>query len=202
MNFSRIQRHEQGFTLVELLVVIAIIAIITMIAVPMFINQKKKAKDASVLADVKNLANAVQTAMIDCGAADVFQFGIGKAVPLPVSVKKADGSSSATFNSWHTLSSELVEAHGDGIVAKIRTFSDPTTTTCIATGIRVSNGNYLHLTEVTGFENNRFLIYGWNPDGGKYNGETVDITRDTGQLPEAAKDSTVVYDSTTGGISR
>lgn len=200
LRFQRQDRTETGFTLIELLVVIAIIAVITAIAVPAFINQRKKAKDASVLADVKNLANVVQTALIDCPAADVFQFSIGADTKLPLEVKQADGTVAGPFESWHTLSSETLAASADNLNVKLYTYSVSSLNSCFAKGISLSDGNYLHLTEVVGFENNRFLIYGWNPNGGKYNGDTVNITGDNGQLPEAAKDSVVIYDSMTGGI--
>lgn len=56
---------ERGFTLVELLVVIAIIAIITAIAVPAFLNQRKKANDALLRNDIKNVAQAMETWYVD-----------------------------------------------------------------------------------------------------------------------------------------
>lgn len=195
------ERKEKGFTLVELLVVIAIIAVITAIAVPAFINQRQKAKDASVLADVKNLANAVQTALIDCPAADVFQFRTGSN-PLPLEMKSPNGNITGPFTSWHTLSYDTFKAHGQDIKLRTYTYAPPAQPVCLIDGITVSEGNYLHLTEVDGFENNRFLIYGWNPDGGKYNGATITIAGDVSFLPANAKDSAVVYDSTTGGISK
>ena len=48
---------EQGFTLIELLVVILIIGILAGIAIPIFLNQKGKAYDASA----KELARTAQT---------------------------------------------------------------------------------------------------------------------------------------------
>lgn len=48
--------REQGFTLIELLVVILIIGILAAIAVPMFLNQRKAAVDATLKSDVRNLA--------------------------------------------------------------------------------------------------------------------------------------------------
>lgn len=72
---------ERGFTLLELLVVIGIIAIITAIAVPAFINQRKKSIDAQTQADVKNVATQVFHALADIPNANNFvaeEFAPGK----------------------------------------------------------------------------------------------------------------------------
>lgn len=53
--------QEQGFTLIELLVVILIIGILAAIAIPLFLNQKKAAIDASVVSDVRNAEGTVGT---------------------------------------------------------------------------------------------------------------------------------------------
>jgi type IV pilus assembly protein PilA len=53
-------RGEDGFTLIELLIVIVVIAILSAIAVPMFLGHGKKGQDASAKANARNLAGQVQ----------------------------------------------------------------------------------------------------------------------------------------------
>lgn len=80
------KEREDGFTLIELLVVILIIGILSAIAVPVFLNQRKTANDATVQSDVKNAATQMETWLVGNSAV---------ATPLPssttLSVKKSDG---------------------------------------------------------------------------------------------------------------
>jgi prepilin-type N-terminal cleavage/methylation domain-containing protein len=58
-------RKDKGFTLIELLVVIVIIGILAAIAIPIFLNQRKKAGDAAVKSDLRSVATALETAFTD-----------------------------------------------------------------------------------------------------------------------------------------
>jgi prepilin-type N-terminal cleavage/methylation domain-containing protein len=55
------EQDEGGFTLIELLVVIIIIGILAAIAIPTFLNQRKKGYDAQAKSDLKHLATMEET---------------------------------------------------------------------------------------------------------------------------------------------
>lgn len=55
------ERREGGFTLIELLVVILIIAILAAIAIPVFLNQRKKGWRSQIQSALKNAATAQES---------------------------------------------------------------------------------------------------------------------------------------------
>jgi type IV pilus assembly protein PilA len=61
------EENEGGFTLIELLVVIIIIGILAAIAIPVFLNQRKKGWDAQAKSDLRNAATAEETYLTDQG---------------------------------------------------------------------------------------------------------------------------------------
>jgi type IV pilus assembly protein PilA len=69
---SRIRKaaedKDSGFTLIELLVVMIIIGILAAIAIPVFLNQRKKAVDTSIKSDLRTVANEEETNYTDAQA--------------------------------------------------------------------------------------------------------------------------------------
>ena len=59
------RQDQDGFTLIELLIVIIIIGILAAIAIPMFLSQRNKAKDAAVKEGIHSLQIGVESYAVD-----------------------------------------------------------------------------------------------------------------------------------------
>ena len=90
--------REGGFTLIELLVVIIIIGILAAIAIPVFLNQRKKGYEASMKSDLRTVANEMETYFTD---AQVYPAALTGTAP---SVVVGTGGNTVTLSAGNAVS--------------------------------------------------------------------------------------------------
>lgn len=99
--------REEGFTLIELLVVILIIGILSAIAVPAFINQRKAANDVAVKSDARSVVLAVETYFIKNPNSTV------SSAWLRDNIKKSEGVSITVRGAQNDFCVEASHPEGD-----------------------------------------------------------------------------------------
>lgn len=72
---------DSGFSLIEIMIVVVVLAILASIAVPIFLNQRARAKDSIVMNDIKDMSTVISTQMVS----------------NPTTIIGGDGSSTGTI---------------------------------------------------------------------------------------------------------
>jgi type IV pilus assembly protein PilA len=116
------KKNEKGFTLIELMIVIAIIGILAAIAIPNFINYRKRSYNTAANADIKNLYTAAQAYFTDNpdGASITLQdyknYGFRQTAKVTVAVVGAGSQGAFSANTYHNAGNRTYHVDTDGAI--------------------------------------------------------------------------------------
>ncbi len=168
------EEREEGFTLIELLVVILIIGILSAIAIPAFMNQRKEANDAALKTDLKNVALTYETWVLKSGNGNKKFTELSGGVSS--SIKHENSASGTEFTKgWN-------EIEGD-------------------TKTQISNGSYVNIVVIPSANVTwkRSHDEGEYCLGGTNNASNYDFVSNTG-MGVANYHRTLYYDKALGGV--
>ena len=113
------EERESGFTLIELLVVILIIGILSAIAIPAFLNQRKSAVDASMQSDLKNAGTTIQSWLAKGKTIDDYRTATGNKTTAIIEGSNAVHSFPAGTARWNSLAGLPKIEAGDGTLLEV-----------------------------------------------------------------------------------
>jgi type IV pilus assembly protein PilA len=119
--------RDAGFTLIELLVVVVIIGILAAIAIPVFLNQRNRARDASAEADIRNIATVMES-FYTTKSVYPAKFSPGNAIQVDVNVGAGTYTITGCNIESYTNNADYVffyQSDGGGLVTPV-----PAGTTC------------------------------------------------------------------------
>ena len=114
------RKNEEGFTLIELMIVIAIIGILAAIAIPNFINYRKRSYNTAANADIKNLYTSAQAYFTDNpdGATTTLtvykSYGFRQTSKVTCAVVGAGSQGSFSANTYHNAGNKTYHVNTDG----------------------------------------------------------------------------------------
>jgi len=107
-TMQRINRQDAGFTLIELMIVMAIIGVLSLVAVPSYIQAVKHAREAVLKEDLQTIRAAIDSYTMDKQKApqsldDLVSDGYLKVIPEDPMTRSTSSWATDTSEAMHSL---------------------------------------------------------------------------------------------------